>query len=218
MDRRISLVFVVILLVLGGYIWYTFLRSDAPPLTPSTPEPTPILFLSVDQNKVQAVEVKDVKNNQSTRVVRDGANWKMEQPKQGQADSTRIEDLLFDFASLTADRKLDSPGDLAGYGLNPPQYQVNLSLQEGSAVMVQVGSENPGATLLYVMKNGDPSVYLVDSSHDKKIQEFVTMPPYTPTPSPTPMPSATPQPTVVPSATQAVTAAPSITAQPTPTP
>jgi hypothetical protein len=214
MDRRITLAFIAILLILGGYIWYTFLRSDAPPLTPATPAPTAILFLSLDPNKVQAVEVRDVKNNEGTRVVRDGANWKMEQPKQGEADATRIDDLLFAFGSLEANRKLAAPGDLVGYGLNPPQYQLNLSLQDGSALTIQIGNENPDGAHLYAMKNGDASVYLIDSSHRKQIEEFVTLPPYTPTPSPTPAPSETPEPALTPSSTPPISETP----EPTPTP
>lgn len=212
MDRRITLVFVALLVVLGGYIWYTFLRADAPPLVAPTPAPTTILFLSLDQTKVQAVEVRDVKNNQATRVVRDGANWKMEQPKQGEADATRIDDLLFDFARLEANRKLETPGDLAGFGLNPPQYQVNLSLEGGTPVTIQIGNENPDGTHLYAMKNGDAAVYLVDSSQREQIEKFVSAPPYTPTPSPTAEPSATPEPS------STLTPGPSGTPAPSPTP
>lgn len=194
MDRRITLALVAVLVVLGGYIWYTFLRADAPPLNPVTPEPTPILFLDLDESKIQTVRVRNLQDNQTTQVVRDGEGWKMEQPAQGPAVLGPINSLIFALSRVDVDRKLASPGDLAGYGLNPAKYQVDLTMQDGTAITVLVGGENPDGDYSYAMKNGDAAVYLIDFSLQEQIAEFVTKPPYTPTPEPTQAPEATPTP------------------------
>jgi len=194
MDRRITFSLVAILVLLGGYIWYTFLRADAPPLTPVTPTAAPILFLDLDESKIQAVQVRDLKSNQTTRVVRDGDKWNMEQPAQGRAFLGPVNSLIFALSRVDVDRKLATPGDLAGYGLNPAKYQVDLTMQDGTAITVLVGAENPDGDYSYAMKNGDAAVYLIDFSLAQQIAEFVTKPPYTPTPEPTQAPEATPTP------------------------
>ncbi len=192
MDRRITIGVVVLFALLGGYIWYTFLRQDAPPVTPQTPEPTAILFLNFEFDKAQTLQVRDVKNNQTTRVVRDGDKWKMEQPAQGEAFLSRVDDLVFNLARVTATRKLNPQADLAQFGLNPAQYETIVTLQDGTTFTILLGNENPEGSAFYASKNGDAGVYLIDTSVGETIREFVTMPPYTPTPTATPGPTETP--------------------------
>lgn len=194
MDRRITIGAVVVLALLGGYIWYTFLRSDAPPVKPVTPEPTPIVFLSVELARVQVVEVRDVKNNAVTRVVRDGETWKMEQPAQGEAFASRVQELVYDLAQITADRQLGAQNDLTPFGLKPAAYELKVTLQDSSQVMVSLGNKNPDGNSFYALKGGDSAVYLIGSSVGEKIQEFVTSPPYTPTPTVIPTATGTPAP------------------------
>lgn len=192
MDRRITIALLVVLAVLGGYIWYTFLREDAPPIEPVTPAPTPIAVLEFDDSQATALQVRDVKNNQTTRVVREGDAWKMEQPAQGGAFAPPIERLLFALAALKADRKIASPTDLAGYGLNPPAHQVQVTMPGGAMFTLTLGNQNPDGNYYYAMKDSDAAVYLINSSIGDDIREFVTAPPYTPPPPP--MPEATPTP------------------------
>lgn len=201
MDRRITIGGLVILALLGGYIWYTFLRPDAPPTTPvSTPEPTEVLFLTIPVDQVQSVQVRDEKNNQTTRVVRDGDNWKMEQPAQGEADTQRVNDLVFTLSRITANRQLAPQSDLAQFGLNPSQAQVEIGIKGGIPITLALGSKNVDGNAVYAQKSGDAAVYLIDTFVGETIQEFVTTPPYTPTPSATPPATETPETTGTPQA------------------
>lgn len=200
MDRRITVGVVVILLLFGGYIWYTFLRADAPPQSPVTPQPTAILFMQVEQDKIQSIEVHDTKNNVVTQVTRNGDAWNMTQPKQGSADADRISALLLQLAHTTATRKLDSPGDLTQFGLNPPLYEAKLAYQDGSTVTVDVGIKNTDGSAYYTIKNGDGAVYLVATTVGDDVVQFVTTPPYTPTPTATPAATDTPEATQPPPA------------------
>ncbi|HZQ08781.1 MAG TPA: DUF4340 domain-containing protein [Anaerolineae bacterium] len=205
MDRRITLILVVILVLLGGYIWFNFMREGAAPTPPETPEPTPLAFLSVPEDKVTNVQVRDVKNNKVTQISRNGDKWNMEQPAQGEAYQQNVDDFLFELANITAERKIDNPSDLAGFGLNPPAYELKVTQQDGQSWTVQLGTQNPDKSYYYALKNGDSSVYLVNTSVGEAIENFVNAPPFTPTPSPTvgesPTPSTTepPTPSAVPS-------------------
>jgi hypothetical protein len=198
MDRRITIALVVVLVLLGGYIWLTFLRPDAPPLNPATPEPTLEVFFRLDENDVRAVQVRDLKNNQLTRVVREGELWRMEQPAQGEANPIPISRLLFTLSRMEADRRLTNAGDLASYGLNPPQYQADVEMQDGTVMTLAIGNANPDGDYKYMHKGGDATVYLVDALTGADVIDFVKKPPYTPTPTPTAEPTRTPQPTAAP--------------------
>lgn len=201
MDRRITIAFVAILVLLGGYIWYTFLRADAPPVEPVTPSPTSTVFLNVGEDQVQAVEVQDVKNNKITRISRDGDNWKMEQPAQGLAYAANVNEFLFSVTNVEAERKLAPQSDLAPFGLNPPQYQLKLELKSGDPIQVQLGNENSEGSAYYVTKQGDSAIYLISSTTADDIKNFITTPPYTPTPTATPGPTETPASAGTPEAT-----------------
>lgn len=192
MDRRITITLVVVLALLSGYIWYTFLRADAPPLRPLTPEPEAILFYSVDPNQMQRVQVLDLASGETTIIARDGKRWRMEAPIRGEAYFVRVDGLVYDLSRIEVDRKLDAPGDLAAFGLDPATLQVTITLTDGTETMLLIGNENPDQNYAYAIKNGDPAVYLVDFSLREDVQEFITAPPYTPTPSPTPGPISTP--------------------------
>lgn len=193
MDRRITLVFAAILVVLGGYIWYTFLRADAPPLNPVTPAPTRVVVLEFPFNEAQALEVREVETNVVTRVVRTADGWQMEQPAQGEAYIPRVERLVFELSRVTAERSF-AAADLTPYGLNPPAYQAHVTLQDGSVVTLDVGNENPDGNYAYARKPGDASIYLADFSVLDNLQEFVQEPPFQPTPTPTLDAAATPTP------------------------
>jgi hypothetical protein len=194
MDRRITIGVVAVLALLGGYIWYTFLRSDAPPVMPVTPEPTPALFLSIESVKVQAVEVRDVKSNAVTRVVRDGEKWKMAQPAQGEAFADPVDELLYGLARIDVDRQLGVQSDLTPFGLNPAAYELRVTLEDSSVVTVSIGNKNPDGNSFYALKGGDGTVYLIRSSIGERIQDLVNTPPYTPTPTVTPTATGTPAP------------------------
>lgn len=198
MDRRITLALVLVLFVLGGYIWYTFLRADAPPLTSPTPEPEAVVFYSANPNQIQRVKVEDLVGGKTTVIVRDGDRWRMQEPKQGEAYFVRVDGLVFDLARIEVDRKLDAPGDLAAFGLNPAKLETTITLADGTETTLLLGNENPDQNYVYALKEGDPAVYLVDFSLRDDLTDFVTMPPYTPTPSPTPEPIGTRAPTPAP--------------------
>jgi hypothetical protein len=146
----------------------------------------------LERAKVTAVQVRDVKNNTITRVVREGELWKMEQPAQGEAFGSRVDELLFNVAQSNADRNLGAQSDLVQFGLNPPAYELQVTQEGTNPVTVLLGNKNPDGNSYYALKDGDGAVYLVGTWIGQKIEEFVTMPPYTPTPTATPAPTETP--------------------------
>lgn len=225
MDRKVTLGLLVVLLVLGGYIWYNFWRADAPPVTPTTPEPTAILFVELIEDDVTALQVAGQPGQSVVHVTRAGDSWVMDQPLQGPADGSRVNELLFQISRITAERQLAPPSDLAAFGLKPPAAQVTVTLKDGKSSVLQLGRKNPDETSYYMLKSGDTNLYLVRAAVGDTILDLLKSPPYTPTPTATagtppasgtpgsaaPAPSATPPRSATPTlaATAAVKTTPS---------
>lgn len=191
MDRRVTLFLVVVFLALVGYIWWNFLGRESSGGEAVTPLPTLIPFLNYEVEQVQAVEVREVKQNQVTRVVRVGDGWQMQAPQQGPADASRVRGFVFQVARVDAHRVLSDISDLATFGLNPPSYQVTLTTGDNVQRIIQIGDANPDKAYVYALRSGDPKVYLIPASVGEAVRDFVTMPPYTPTPTATPLPTPT---------------------------
>ena len=179
-------------------IWYTFLRVDASPLASATPEAEEILLYDVDPNQIQKVRLQDLDSGETTILARDGDGWQMEAPVQGEAYFLRVDSLVFDLSRIAVDRKLDNPDDLATYGLSPAQLRVTITLADDTENTLLIGNENPDQNYAYAIKIGDPAVYLVDFAIRDDVMEFISSPPFTPTPSPTPEPIGTRAPTPAP--------------------
>lgn len=199
MDRRITLALVVLVALLGGYIWYTFIRADAPPVKPPPPEPTAIPFANFEDEDLTAIQVRNLQSNQTTRIVRDGQVWKMEQPAQGEAFQPRANGIAYQVSVIEPARQFAAAGDLSEYGLNPAAYAVDLTLANGATIHFEIGKQNPNETGYYAKKADDPLIYLLSGSLVSEIIKFADSPPYTPTPSSTPAPTTvgTPTPSAV---------------------
>lgn len=210
MDRRVTLALVVILALLGGYIWYTFLREGAPPVTAQTPVPTTLPVLSFQPDQVTGLEVDDLQNKTTIQLTHAGDKWTMQSPAQGDADETRIGTFLFDLSDVTAHKGFPNASNLKDYGLSPASYQVKVTLQSGSPLTIQIGAQNPDKNNYYALKSGDSTVYLIPSTVGDSVKEFSAQPPYTPTATETPGPTDTegPSPTDTPEGTEAPTETP----------
>ena len=67
------------------------------------------------------------------------------------------------FAAITASQKIESPENLADFGLAEPAATAELTLNDGTVVKLSLGSNAPGSMGCYIQKDGDSSVYLIDT-------------------------------------------------------
>lgn len=203
MNRMYTLILVAVLVLLGGYIFYTQNQSAPSTSASTTPSPTPVPVLSFLSDNVAKFQVRDLKNNQTTLVTRQSEQWHMEQPKDSDTSKPKIEGLLIQLAQLEAQRAIPNVSDLAPYGLASPAFEARATMKDNSEYVLLVGDQNPDKTYYYMVKPGDNTVYLVRSGVGDTIQQFVTQPPFPPTVTPTPLPTLTPSAT--PNATEQTT-------------
>ncbi len=73
---------------------------------------------------------------------------------------------------------------LAEFGLAEPQMVVDLKMQDGSTLKIDVGDSAPNEQTYYIKSPGANDVGIVDRSWFEVIERLVNEPPY-PTPTPT---------------------------------
>lgn len=199
MNVRNTLILVVLLALLGAYVYFVEIKGEAG--KEATPTPSAVQVFDLEEDEVTGLTVTGPEG--TTRLRRDaGGEWQMEAPSQEPADDIRVGALSSTLARLSATRALTDVTDLEPFGLAAPSWTVEVVLSSGETHRLQIGDQNPAGGSYYIKKEGDPAIYLVYASTVQSLQRLVTDPPYRPTPTatlpppetPTPVETATPTP------------------------
>jgi hypothetical protein len=224
MNRRSTIILVVIFIALAGYAYYIQSRNPAASQASATPSPTHATVFNFLTDNVVNFQVSDLHQKQTVAVTRRGQDWHMEQPKDSATDPVRIGDALATIANLDAARVLTDTTDLSAYGLVTPTIHVRVTMSDTTQSLLQIGDTTLDKSDYYALKGGDKQVYLISSSTVDTLRNYLDLPPYPPTPTLTPLPSLTPSttPTVTPTGTitppTATNATPGATSPPAATP
>jgi hypothetical protein len=226
MNRRNTIILVVIFIALAGYAYYVQSRNPATGQASATPSATPASVFDFLTDNAVKFQVSDLHKNQTVVVTRQGQGWHMEHPKDSATDPVRIGDALDTIAHLEAARILTDTVDLSAYGLVTPTIEVRLTMSDTTQSLLQIGDATLDQADYYALKGGDKQVYLISSSTVDTLRNYLDQPPYPPTTTLTPLPTLTPSttPTETPTgtitpptatnATPAATSPPAATATP----
>jgi len=136
----------------------------------SRPKPAPASAAAVqhelskgDKDKLLMVTLSDRPEGTLTLAKKSG-KWNTEPPVTVPLESTAIDDLLFSFSSLNADRIIDEhPSDLGQFGLAPPRAVAVGTWEDGTSHTLLLGDKSPTGSTFYIQVKGDPRVYTVQS-------------------------------------------------------
>jgi hypothetical protein len=221
MNRRNTLILVVIFIALAGYAYFTQARNAGTSQALPTPSATPVPVFNFLTDSVSQFQASDLQKNQVVVVTRQGESWHMTAPKDSATDAVRIADAVDSIAHLEATRVLTNVTDLAGYGLITATIEARVTLSDTTQYVLQIGDTTPDQSAYYALKGGDKQVYLITTAIVAALKDFVDRPPYPATPTLTPLPTLTPSstPTLTPTGTiTPPTATPTAAASPTVTP
>lgn len=212
MNRRTTLILVVVFAVLAVFAYYTQ-QQNPNPLPPSsfTPPATPATIFEFLSDNVASIEVRNLRTNQVTQVKRISGNWIMQLPANSPADTTTVNRVVGTLAHLSSSRVITSATDLSAFGLVTPTFQARLVMTDTTAYALNFGNQNPDKTGYYVNYPGDPRIFIVPVALYQDVADFVDKPPYPPTATPTLLPTFTPTvtpPGGIPTGTPAVTGTP----------
>ncbi|RMG92205.1 MAG: DUF4340 domain-containing protein [Chloroflexi bacterium] len=209
MNWRTTAVLFVILVLLGGYVFY---QSRQEPVTPTptplppTPERVPLVSEDTTIEQVNTVSVRRLADNNHTTFFRDGqGNWLRTVPTQTVAISLTVNTQVTGLINLRSNRTF--PPDLnplAAYGLDEPTYEIVLDTLQDEQLhrtVLLVGNKTPAGDAYYVQKKGDPRVHVVSAGVIQNMINLLENPPLQPTPTPTAVLTDTVELTVTPGIT-----------------
>lgn len=205
MNVRTTLILLVLLALLGGYVYFFEIKGEGG--QEATPTPTSVQVLDLEEDQVTGLVVSGPEG--TTRLRREvGGQWQMEEPAQEPADDIRVGAISDTLAKLSATRALTEVTDLEPFGLASPSWTVEIALADGQTHRLQIGEKNPAGGYYYIKKEGEPAIYMVFASTIQGLQRLVTNPPYQPTPTPTATPAPPETPTPTPTPVEAATPTP----------
>lgn len=160
MKFRSLLAAAVVLLVLGGVLYWSEHRKPKENASSSSQSPT---IVKVDPATVIGLTVKRRDAAPVTLEKSDG-QWQITAPVPAAADSEAVSGVLSDLTPLTAERVVeDKATNLAPFGLNDPAIELDITSKGNKTSKLMLGDATPTGDAVYVALGGDPRVFTAGS-------------------------------------------------------
>lgn len=195
MNRRSTVVYIIILLALVGT--YLYLKTREQPsteieLTPEAIEAVNYLF-TAEEGMPTSIRI-EAKAGEVVEVARDAGNaWALILPVEAKADQGSSEAAA---SQVTTMRVLETVPSLDPKiaGLDDPDYTLTVKFNSGVERTVKIGVITPSESGYYVQDAAGGDVLIVSRSSVDALLNLLTFPPYLETPTPQPNQNVTPTP------------------------
>ncbi|MDR0524321.1 MAG: DUF4340 domain-containing protein [Spirochaetaceae bacterium] len=159
MQRKLLLGAAAVALLICGYAGLkAYAKKKTAALKPNYTPKEYISLANLDRNKPGSLEFP----NSGLRLEYTEDSWSAQPALPGPLQQAEVHALFRSLAGLQAERVIDeNPGDLRIYGLDNPAGRALLQTAEGASAEFLAGNLNPSQTGYYVLRAGDPKVYLV---------------------------------------------------------
>ena len=154
---RSTLVLLVVLLGLLGYIYYM------KPLSEDPVEQKAKVF-TVEPDKIEEVRIK-ASSGETTLLKKRNGTWELVEPVTARADQSEVSGIITNLASLETQRVIDeNPGDVAKYGLATPKTVVSFRRTgDKDLSQLQLGDQTATGGDMYAKRPSEKKVFLVSS-------------------------------------------------------
>jgi hypothetical protein len=203
MKARNTIIMLIVLAALGGYVYYSEFSPSAANATPTPVPSSEVKVLDVNPDDVVGLQVSSPVSR--TVAHKDNGAWYMDEPTKAEADTSRLNNFVGQLVKLNATRALsETPTSLAPYGLVTGTLTVTLQLKDNRLETIRFGDATLQGGTYYGQRVGDAKVYLLTALTYSGAQQLLSNTPKKPTPTPTvppPLPTDTPDPNATPTAT-----------------
>jgi len=184
MIRRTTWILLGFLVIAGiGYAVLRQMEAKAPAGEPAALTET---LWNLIAEQVDSVRLVDPASSRLIVIGRDPqSGWRMSAPRRGEADAGRIEIALAGLLAPAVREALEDPGDLAAFGLAPPQARITVIMVDGTSRSLEVGSLDPTRSVYYVRLSEASEVEMVSRYSMDDLLGLIQDPPY-------PLPTSTP--------------------------
>src|SRR5689334_17246897 len=176
-----TLILVVVLAGLGGYIY--FVDAKKPAASADGSSATKEKVFTVDADKIN--ELRITYQGQTAALKKDGSGWKMTEPSQIDADPPEAISVATALSNVDIVRIIDENAtNLEQFGLANPAITVEFKGEGGAYGKLRLGNKNATQGEMYALKNDEKRVFLVSAFQetsfnrtpfdlrDKKILKF----------------------------------------------
>ena len=164
----------ILLLVLGGVIWWSNKKAATADKTPV--ETATVKLLSLPEDQIQDIEIKK-RTGETINLKRNDSKWLIAGAEPIRADPDAVSSMLSTISSLTSDRTVEEKaGSLEPYGLTQPAIELNVTDKNKKTAKVLIGDDTPAGTAVYAAIAGDVRVFALASykknSFDKSTNDL----------------------------------------------
>jgi hypothetical protein len=164
MRLRNTIIVFILLLIIGGYAWYSSLQpTDS----------------AVKLNNITAEDIVKIDLKYPDREIEldrtSGDKWQILKPINTDADKTAADNLASAIAGTVVKKTVDdSPPALAPYGLEKPDVTVTVTTKsKGTLPGIEIGKTTPIGFSAYIKTTGKPAVMLTESAFSAGMNKSV---------------------------------------------
>lgn len=159
---RSTIVLLVVLAGLGGYIYFVDANRD-----PAALDAKPSAFVDLSADAIEELQFRS-EGGETSHLRRVGENWQLVELSNADADAGVVSTVTNNLASLEVQRVVDEqPTDLSQYGLDPARLDIAFRLEgEEDFAHLLVGEQTPTGGDLFARRPDETRVFLISSFLD----------------------------------------------------
>lgn len=159
MSFKKTLIFLVILLALGGYYYVVEVKMAAKKQAAETADKR---LFAVQKDEITTLTLKRADGEITLKKGEKG--WQMEQPVSAATDGAEVDRLLTAFVDAQRDKTIaENAEKLDEFGLNAPSLTIAATNAANASFSVALGKETPTASGFYAKVGDKPQVVSIDN-------------------------------------------------------
>lgn len=122
--------------------------------------------------QTDAAEIAQIKleyNGNIYTFLHENDTWSYAEDEEFPLSESSVLEFVSNVTSIESSREIEKPEALAEYGLDNPEIKIAIQDKNGKSVLIEFGDDNEAVDGCYIKKDGEKSVYLVDSTLKEKL-------------------------------------------------